>query len=294
MVAELRADLNIALKVGGPGRYTDRELGDYRLGMLIGRGGMGEVYYAEHIETGQEAAVKLLHRELLGAPKQLSRFLREVDTSRGFESEHVVRILAASGPEDPVPFLVMERLEGETLNARLRRDQTLDLSAVVELTRQVARALDEARERGIVHRDIKPQNLFCVSRGGSPVWKVLDFGVASLTDHTGTLTQGAVVGTPAYMSPEQAQGLSVDARADVYGLTAVIYRCLTGRPPFSSHDMPSLLYKVVHDSAPPVSTLAAVPAALDVVIERGLAKQPAKRFDTAGQLALAIDQAAGR
>jgi len=231
LMDELRADLERALQVGGPGRYTDHVVGAYRLGIVLGRGAIGEVYEAANPATGEGAAVKLLRRELLADPTQIARFLREVRASSAIDSPHVVRVKATAAEGDALPYLAMEKLNGQTLAEQLRREPKLAPAAVLELCRQLGRGLDAARAAGIVHRDLKPQNLFHTSDG---VWKILDFGAASLTDEAGLLTQGQIIGTPHYMAPEQAQGLPVDHRADLYALATIAYRCLTGRYAFTA------------------------------------------------------------
>jgi serine/threonine-protein kinase len=254
---------------------------------VLGRGASGEVYEAAHVETGEPAAVKLLRRELLADPVQVARFLREARASGALSSPHVVHVLDASLDGADLPYLAMERLHGETLAEQLRREPKLGSPAVVELTRQVGAGIDAAAVVEIVHRDLKPQNLFAGSAG----WQILDFGVARLADSTGTLTQGGVVGTPAYMAPEQAQGESVDSRADIYALAAVAYRCLTGRHPFTGGDTPALLYAVVHAMPPRPGALAELPGDVDACLAIGLAKSPADRFASGGELATALADA---
>jgi serine/threonine-protein kinase len=154
---------------------------------------------------------------------------------------------------------------------------------------QVGGAIEEAWERGIVHRDLKPQNLFLADAEPKPVWKVLDFGVAALDEHSGTLTQGKIVGTPAYMAPEQARGERVDHRADVYSLAAIAYRCLTGRPACTGRDLHAALYQTVHVMPLAPSELAPeLPADLDAVLAIGLTKQPDDRWDNARALRTAL------
>jgi len=293
MLLEAHGDLHRAQRAGG-GRYTDQVLGSYRLGVVLGRGGMGEVYEAVHVGSGAAAAVKLLDLDRAAEPGQLERFLREVAIASSLRSRHVVRVLEVGDASAPVPFLAMERLHGLDLSAWLREHGRMSVDDVVELVRQVSLGLDEARRAGIVHRDLKPQNLFRTDEVGrtGPTWKVLDFGVSKLAGQSGTLTQGAVVGTPQYMAPEQASGLDVDHRADVYALAAIAFRCLTGRPPFIGASAPVILFQVVHDPAPRASTLAPVSPAVDAVLQRGLAKHAAARPDTATELAAALAQAA--
>ncbi len=291
-VQELRQDLDRALKIGGPGRFTGHIVGAWELGNVLGRGAMGEVYEGSHTTTSAPAAVKLLRRELLGARDYVERFLREVRAASTLDTPHVVRVLEASTPEDPIPFLAMERLRGESLGDLLRKKEMLSRARLGAMVREVAIVLDAAKDAGIVHRDIKPQNLWLTeSDGHDGPWKVLDFGVALLGESSGTLTQGGVVGTPAYMAPEQAKGIAIDHRADVYGLAAVIYRCVTGRVPFSSRDMPSLLYMVVHQMPPRPGAIAAASPQIEAVLAIGMAKSREARFSTAGELAIAFDQA---
>ncbi|HEX3761756.1 MAG TPA: serine/threonine-protein kinase, partial [Kofleriaceae bacterium] len=267
-VAELRSDLDRALQIGGPGRFTGHVVGGWELGAVLGRGAMGEVYAAAHTATGAPAAVKLVRRELLADPRHVERFLREVRVAGAIDSPHVVRVLEAATPHDPLPFLAMERLHGKTLGELLRAGP-LTGARLGAMVAQIGEALDRARDAGVVHRDLKPHNLFLCddgsaaggSAGGAAgVWKVLDFGVALLGDSSGTLTRGAAIGTPAYMAPEQARGEAVDHRADLYALGAVIYRCLTGRVPFVARDTPALLYAVVHVMPVRPSALAPVSA----------------------------------
>jgi serine/threonine-protein kinase len=201
-------------------------------------------------------------------------------------------VLGSSDLDAGMPYLVMERLTGQTLGERLRREPRLSPAATLELVRHVARGLDAIAATGIVHRDLKPQNLFCTSDG---TWKILDFGVASLSGDTGTLTRGEAVGTPHYMAPEQAQGLRVDSRADTYALAAIAYRCLTGRYPFTATDTPALLYAVVHRTPARPGALAELPADVDRYFALALAKKPDDRFatahDVADALAAALDGA---
>jgi serine/threonine-protein kinase len=291
-VQELRQDLDRALKIGGPGRFTGHVVGAWELGPVLGRGAMGEVYEATHTKSGANAAVKLLRRELLGARDYVERFLREVRTASSFDSPHVVRVLDASTPEDPIPFFAMERLRGRSLGDLLRKRATLPRQRVVQLATQIASVLDIAAAASIVHRDLKPHNLFLDEAGGDPgVWKLLDFGVAHLGESTGTLTHGAVIGTPAYMAPEQARGQAIDPRADVYALAAVIYRAVTGHVPFVGRDTPALLYAVVHAMPLRPGAIASVSPQLEAVLAIGLAKSRDARFQTAGELAAAIDAA---
>ncbi|HKE13595.1 MAG TPA: serine/threonine-protein kinase [Kofleriaceae bacterium] len=292
MFQEVRQDLDRVLQLGGPGRHTDRVLGSYKLGVVVGRGAMGEVYEASDVITGARAAVKLLHPNVMLHPGSIERFLREAQAASSLESPHVVRVLDASPHDAALPYLVMEYLTGHDLAHHLRRRRRLGPDKMQVLAIQVASALDEAGAKGIVHRDIKPQNLFLLERAGAaPMWKILDFGASKLAQHSGTLTEGRVVGTPAYMAPEQARGESVTPRADVYALAAIAYRCLTGRPPYSGKDLPTTLYNVCYSMPPQPSSVAELPGPVDSVLAVGLAKTARDRFESASELAGAIGAA---
>jgi serine/threonine-protein kinase len=287
---EARDDLDRALEVGGPGQFSNAVVGSWELGHVLGRGGMGEVYEANHVASGALAAVKLLRRELMIDRMHVERFLREVRAASALDSPHVVRVLEASGPDEPVAFLAMERLHGDTLSTLLRGSGTLDRELVVELVAQLGNVLEHARVAGMVHRDIKPQNIFRTEAG---TWKLLDFGVAVLGDSTGTLTQGGVIGTPGYMAPEQAKGEVVDHRADLYAVGAVVYRCITGRAPFAGQDHAALLYAMVHDMPVRPGALAHVDRDVDRVLALGLAKRRGDRFASVRELSDALNAAYG-
>jgi eukaryotic-like serine/threonine-protein kinase len=311
LLAEARAELDRALRIGGPGRFTDQVVGSFRLGVLIGRGGIGEVYEAHAVADPsrtdrfrsaakqgsespcgegppcgdrREAAVKLLHPGTLAEPTHVQRFLREAEIASRLDCPHVVRVLEVGTTASEIPFLVMERLRGADLADQLRRQRRLALPATKVLVDQVAIGLEAARVAGIVHRDLKPHNVFFAEDGGLRRWKILDFGV-SKAGGSGTLTQGHVVGTPAYMAPEQARGEDVDHRADVYSLAAIIFRAITGHPVFSGKDVPSTLYDVVYRVAMRPSALAELPPDVDRVLALGLAKDPRERFGFALELA---------
>jgi serine/threonine protein kinase len=254
--------------------------------MLIGRGGMGEVYEAAGTGSDRrEAAVKLLHPSTLTDTTHVQRFIREAQTAAKLDCPHVVRVLEVGTTEGSVPFLAMERLRGNDLAHQLRRHRKLALPQTKTLATQVASGLEAARQGGIVHRDLKPHNVFYAEEAnGARVWKILDFGV-SKSGTSGTLTKGHVVGTPAYMAPEQARGEDVDHRADVYSLAAILFRTVTGHPAFSGKDVPSMLYDVVYRVPTQPSMLVTLPGDIDRVLAIGLAKDPRDRFATAVELA---------
>ena len=286
-LVEVKRDLDDVLEggAGAKGRLTGATAGAWQLAEVIGRGAMGEVYAGTHPD-GRTAAVKVL-RELGPDEARLrERFEREGAVIATLQSPHIVRVFDTGLVRD-MPYLAMERLHGEDLARRLRREPRLDRATAIALAREVARGLDVAHAAGVVHRDLKPHNLFWSRDQGA--WKILDFGVASLVGSRGTLTQAAVVGTPGYMSPEQARGHAVDARADVFALGAVLYRALTGRPAFTGVDTPQLLFAVVyqHPNAPS-SFGPGLPRAVDAVLAVALAKRAADRFAHATEFAEAL------
>jgi eukaryotic-like serine/threonine-protein kinase len=288
LLNEAREELKRAAWVEGPGRFTGQVLGSFELGNVIGRGAMGEVYEAEHVETREPAAVKLLHRNVLAEPQHVERFAREAKAVALIDSPNVVKVLEVSGPDAPTPFLAMERLRGYDLAGLLRKRRRMDVTDVVELVDQIAFGLEAASEAGIVHRDLKPHNVF----RADTAWKILDFGVSKLAESGGTLTSGALVGTPSYMSPEQARGLEVDHRSDVYALGAIAYRALTGHPPFPSRDMATTVHQVVYKMPERPGGLVTLPREIDAVLALALAKDRDERFQTALELARALRAAA--
>ena len=285
---EARRDLENALHAGGLGRFTDQTLGSYKLGSIIARGGMGEVYEAVHVKDGSRAAVKMLLPEVLARADFVRRFLREVRIAASLASPHVVKVLEVGDESAPLPYLAMERLEGEDLAHILRKKERLAPAEVVDLARQVGRGLRVANEAGIVHRDLKPQNLFFTQSG---TWKILDFGISKLGDQASTLTEGAAVGTPQYMAPEQARSGDVGHAADLYGLGAVAYRALTGCQPFKGADVAQVLVAVLTTMPVRPTALAELPRDVDAVLAIALAKDPADRFESGEALADALDAA---
>src|SRR5262245_1827578 len=189
--------------------------------------------------------------------------MREAEAAARLESPHVVSVLEIGTTAGEIPFIAMERLRGFDLAHHLRRHRRLGIPNVLVLVQEIAAGLDAARAAGIVHRDIKPHNLFLSERDGHFAWKVLDFGVSKLAGRSGTLTRGHVVGTPGYMAPEQARGEEVDHRADLYALAAIAYRALTGQPPFTAKDVPATLHEVVYRMPAQPSTILDLPADID-------------------------------
>ena len=283
LLLEARMELERALQQGR-GRFTDQAIGSYRLGTVLGRGAMGEVYEGVS-PTGELVAIKLLAQASLSNPNHVMRFLRELRTAIGLDSPNIVRVIEVG--ERPVPYLVMEKLDGKNLGDIMKQRRVLAAAEVVDLVRQVGIGITAAAGAGVVHRDLKPQNLF-FAKG---TWKILDFGVTRAIDAGDTLTQGQVVGTPSYMAPEQASGGTVDHVTDLYALAAVAYRALTGHPPFASGEIAETLYRVVHTAPARPSSLVDIPADVDHVLAIGLAKRPRDRFSSALDLAEALADA---
>lgn len=292
LLAEARHDLAQAMQLGGVGRWTEEVVGSFHLGRIIGRGAMGEVYEAERTPGGEPAAVKLLHPHVFAQPDLVARFVREARIVASLKAPHVVRVLEVSAPDARVPYIAMERLVGADLTDHLREHKRMSLRAVLTMIRQVGAGLDAAKAAGVVHRDLKPRNLFLARTGtAQESWKILDFGVARLTGEE-TLTQDQIVGTPNYMAPEQASGGEVTYRTDLFALGVIAYRVLTGRPAFEGETTAEILYKVVHAMPPRPTAVAPVPPDFDLVLAIALAKVPGDRFDSAAHLADALDAAA--
>jgi len=290
LLAEAREDLRQVLDAGRLGRLSGSLVDGYRVGEVIGRGAMGEVYAATRESDSEPVAIKVLHPHLVDASDDVERFLREMRITESLDSPYVVRVVGTGRAPDGSPYLAMEWLVGSDLAAVLRERGRLSLRETVELVRQVAEALMLAAKAGVVHRDVKPQNLFRVDADGGARWKVLDFGVSRCMELTSSLTQGAI-GTPNYMAPEQCRGLTVDHRADVFALGAVAYRALTGQPPFSAADHLAVAFRVVNDQPARPSDLTMLPADVDAVLAIALAKDRDRRFATASELAEAFKAA---
>jgi serine/threonine-protein kinase len=283
VLGEVR-DLVRAIGVNRLGRYSDQRLGRFHVGAVLGRGAMGEVYEATADNGGPPVALKVLHEEASADPQRLARFEREARAILAIDSRHVVSLLEVGA--EPVPYLAMERLYGDDLAALLRERRTLAADVLLAMVDDVARGLEAARRAGVIHRDIKPSNLFQDRTSG--LWKVLDFGVSRLAGGGGTLTGDRVVGTPGYMAPEQVTGEPITHATDVYGLAAVVYRCLTGRPPHAAENINELLYRVAHTRPRRPSSLANVSAAVDSVLGVGLARRASDRHASTTAFAEAL------
>ena len=265
-------------------------LGQYRILREIGRGGMAVVYLAEQPSLGRYVALKVLHPYLADDATFVARFQREARTAARLQHSNIVTIYEV-GQQGGYYFIAMEYLAGQPLNELIRRQGALPLPRVVHIVQQVATALDCAHSQGFVHRDIKPSNII-VGQGDSV--KLTDFGIAKSRLDARLTVSGHLLGTPYYMSPEQAQGRAVDYRADIYSLGVVCYEMLTGRVPFGG-ETPVVLHKHVYERARPATELnRRLPPAVSAAVERALAKQPGGRYRGAGEFARSLAAGAGQ
>jgi eukaryotic-like serine/threonine-protein kinase len=262
-------------------------LGGYRVLEVLGHGGMGVVYKAEDVRLRRTVALKAMLPALAATARAGQRFLREAQLMATVEHDHVVRIYQA-GEDRGVPFLAMELLRGESLDRRLKRERSLPVSEVLRIGREVAEGLAAAHAAGLIHRDVKPANIWLEAPRDRV--KILDFGLARSASLDAALThQGAVLGTPAFMAPEQARGEATDARTDLFSLGIVLYRLCSGRQPFQGKDALSTLLEVTtHQPPAPVRLNADLPGDLSDLVLRLLEKDPARRPASAEEVVRTI------
>lgn len=262
--------------------------GRYRLDRPIGSGGMATVWSATDEDTGQVVAVKLMHPRVQDDPDLLVRFRREADVVSRLDHPCIVRLLDQGAADEDGPYIVFELVEGTTLKARIRQEGALAPAEAASIASQVARGLELAHRSGIVHRDIKSHNILVT---GSGVAKLTDFGIARLLDgmQDGLTRTGTVLGTSDYLAPEQARGLAVDGRTDVYALGIVLYESLTGELPFPADTPMAVALRQVRDAMPdPRAVRPQVPAYLAAVVARACEKDPDARFPSALDMADAL------
>jgi eukaryotic-like serine/threonine-protein kinase len=272
--------------VGQAGQdVVGRMAGEYRLVRKLGEGGFGAVYEAEHPVLRRRAAVKVLHQVAGMDSDAVLRFISEAQAANHIRSRHIVDVFSFGKLPNGRHFYVMDLLDGEPLDRFLRREKRCPIETTLQLLRPIAEALDAAHQAGVVHRDLKPQNLFLAwDSGGETVPKLLDFGMAKLLSESAVQTvSGVPIGTPLYMSPEQARGEKVDGRSDVYALGVLIHEMLTGRLPFMGESPLAVLVSHLTVAPPRASeVLPELPTALDEPILQMLHKEPSGRPATAG------------
>ena len=284
--------VNVAPVPAAALNLVGRVIANHRLVTELGSGGMGHVYYAEHVVIGRRAAIKILKPEVSRDATVTQRFLNEARAANEIRHPNVIEITDI-GQEGDLHYIVMNFLEGETLGERIERSKILDEETTLRIARQVISALSAAHDRGIIHRDLKPDNIFITNHPDFPDYvKVLDFGIAKLTSGPGAFpgasdpasshltAAGTVLGTPWYMSPEQCRGgIDVDARSDVYSLAVVLYQALTGQVPFAGAvPMEVLIAQVTTPPVPPIEKNRKLSPHLNAALMRALEKDPGKRF----------------
>ncbi|MDR1861740.1 MAG: Stk1 family PASTA domain-containing Ser/Thr kinase [Candidatus Ancillula sp.] len=273
--------------------------GHYRLGGLIGQGGMADVYIGDDTKLNRKVAIKILKPQFADDPVFLARFRREAQSVGGLNNANIVAVYDtgeeiytdASGKNVHQPYIVMEYVDGKSLRDILATEGRLSVEDSVEITTNILKALSYSHRAGIIHRDIKPGNIMITTSGEV---KVMDFGIArAMSDNSATMTQSqSVVGTAQYISPEQAKGEAVDARSDLYSVGCLFFELLAGRPPFVGDSPVSIAYQHVREFPPKVVSLnTAVPPVYDVILSKVLAKDPEKRYSDAGQFIIDLESA---
>lgn len=270
--------------------------GRYQMVRRLGAGGMGAVFLAQQVNLGHRpVAIKVLHHRLLEDPEFLQRFQDEAASTARICHQNVVTVYESGQADDGSPYIAMEFLEGETLRQTLQRRGALPLSACAEILQQVARGLNAAHKIGIIHRDLKPDNVFLTHDGeGKPLAKIVDFGIAKMRESSTHTMTGLTVGTPAYMSVEQASGMrsgDLDGRSDIYSLGIVAYEMVTGRVPFQADTPLACIRKHLSEAPPPPRSIRpdlAIPATVEAVIMKALAKHREERYGSATEFAVEV------
>ena len=269
--------------------------GRYRILSQLGQGGMGAVYLAEHVLIKRKVALKCLHSELARDQEVVTRFHREALAATAIGNEHVVEVTDMGRFDDGALFMVLEYLQGQDLADLIDHEGPQTLGRATRILSQMCDALSEVHASGIVHRDLKPENVFLTKRGNNPDFvKILDFGISKFTHSidgaAANITRtGMAMGTPYFMAPEQAEGRDVDHRVDIYALGGILFNILTGRYPFEADTFPMLVVKICTEPPPSVRSLApALPAEIEAVIAKCLAKDPAERFEDCATLGAAL------
>jgi serine/threonine protein kinase len=279
-----------------PSRNVGRRLGArYELLGLIGRGGMSDVYLADDHEAGRLVIVKHLKGEVAGDSEIRKRFLAEARTTMSIAHPSVVRVLGVEQSDDGRPYLVMEALVGEPLGEYLQREESVPLELALVLSRQIASGLAAAHRVGVIHRDVKPDNLFLLGPAGDPYGlKLIDFGLAKHLSTGPISTQNLVIGTAQYMAPEQVLCDPIDARTDIYALGVVMFRMLTGQLPFDADPGADLLSHQLFSPAPPPSWLKEdLDPRVESIVLRAMRKHPDNRYSSMESLLHDLDRVLG-
>jgi serine/threonine-protein kinase len=277
----------------GDDELVGKTLGQtYTIIRVLGEGGMGRVYEASHKRiSGKRFAIKMLHPEYARQPDVISRFQREAEAAASIHSPYVVDVYDVDRTNDGRPYIVGEFLDGQEFAMYLEKAGKMPVGAAVRIVRQICKALEAAHAKGVVHRDMKPENVFLTGDMAHPIAKVIDFGISKTGDTPGTaLTKtGMIMGTPSYMAPEQARGERVDHRADIYAVGAILYCALTGKRPFDRGDPTATLTAVLTEDPPrPRSVEPSIPDPLELIIQRAMAKTPSDRFPSMADLDAAL------
>ncbi len=273
--------------------------GKYRILRMIGDGGMGSVFEARHEVLGTSAALKFLHSELARRPGLAARFLQEARVSASIQSPHVTKVTDVDQMPDGTPYIVMELLSGESLQQVLDRERKIQKDRAIDYALQILSGLEAAHALGVVHRDLKPDNVFITPSAGGPILKLLDFGIAKLrqtNEYTKGLTRpGALMGTPEYMSPEQLYSADkVDHRADLYSIGVLMFEMLSGERPAIGEDAPAIVGNVMAGNVKRLESIdSKLPADLVAVVHRAIAADKQQRFQSALELRVALAPFAG-
>ena len=270
----------------------------YKIESKLGAGGMGTVYLASHTRVQRAFAIKVLNFKLSDDEMANTRFEREAMIGSRLGHEHIAQVVDFNHTEEGFPFIVMELLEGEDLNERLKKRGKLSLVEAASIIRQVCIALDAAHEEDVVHRDLKPENIFlCTKRGGGEAVKVMDFGVSKVLSSDSVVTAHAtLLGTPWYMAPEQAEGKVqlMDRRTDMFSLGLIFYHMLSGKMPFEGDSVPAILFQVVHSMPDPIEqVLPDLPAPVAQIVTKAISKPREERFQSAQEFVAALEEAMG-
>jgi len=285
--AALAKQARLELEEAEPDLIGSEVDGRYRVIELIGEGGMGKVYLAEHVEIGKRVALKVLHPSYSRMPDLVERFRREARAASKIGHPNIVDVTDSGTTADGSVYFVMEYLEGVELGSVIEREGALDVARVLRITGQICRALAAAHREGIIHRDLKPENIYLVTRDGTAdVVKVLDFGIAKTTEAEAArerrlTSPGMAMGTPEYMSPEQAAGRPADARCDVYSVGAIMYEMVTGEPPYSGDNFMEILNKkATLDPRPPYLVRTELASQVSDLVMASMARNPTHRPQT--------------